>query len=72
MKKEKEIKSYHIYDADKVLDFTRKELVQFLISKNQIKHYSETNRYFRKEVRKDELPELYCTKAGYIYAVIGG
>ena len=50
--------------------YNRKELIMYLIKKGQIKKYSQTRKFFRKEVSKKELPELYTTKSGYYYAVI--
>ena len=50
----------------------RQEIIKRLIATGQVKHYKNMTPAYKKEVRKDELPALYRTKAGYLYVVTEG
>ena len=49
---------------------SRGELIKMLISRGQVKKYHKAPKRFRKEIRRDELPEMYATASGTLYAVV--
>jgi hypothetical protein len=46
------------------------EIITHLITQKQVKYYSTMPQDFRREVSLADLPTLYTTQSGYIYAVV--
>ena len=51
-------------------EMNRYEFISYLICMGHFKHYENAPKKFQKETKIHELPTLYRTKAGYVYAVI--
>jgi hypothetical protein len=62
--------NYHVYIGKQIFCYSRKEFIQHLIDIKQTKKYETINNKFKKETSINELPTIYKTKSGYIYAVV--
>ena len=61
---------YIVYDNNKITEMTKRAFINHLISTGQVKKYENMNKRFKKIQSENECPCVYCTKAGYAYAVI--
>jgi len=49
--------------------YSKKEFIKLLVSTGQTIPYLKTRKNFRREVREDELPEIY-KRGEYVFAVV--
>jgi len=61
---------YHVYIGKQIFNFTRKEFIQHLIKIEQVKKYQSMSKNFKRETKIEELPSIYKTNSGYLYAVV--
>ena len=61
---------YIVYDNNKITEMTKGDFINHLISIGQVKKYENMNKRYKKECSENDCPNIYRTKAGYVYSVI--
>ncbi|MCD6399262.1 hypothetical protein J7L85_00560 [candidate division WOR-3 bacterium] len=69
MRKVKVVRNWHVNTGKEILDFTRGELIQYLIKNKKTIYYSKTRKNFKREIKESDLPDLY-DRGRKLFAVI--